>query len=98
MDVLSWLFPVFNVILFLGLAPLYEGVLRRLAARVQSRRGPPLIQPYYDLFKLLGKERIDSAGTWPFRPQGSTWQTPKAHCSKASRNELPLGAGGSPPH
>ncbi len=67
MDVLSWLFPLFNVIVFLGLAPLYEGVLRRLAARVQSRRGPPIVQPYYDLFKLLGKERVDSAKSWPFR-------------------------------
>jgi len=56
-----------NVILFLLLAPLFEGVMRRITARVQSRQGPPLVQPYYDLFKLLGKERVVSARNWAFR-------------------------------
>lgn len=56
-----------NVLLFLLLAPLFEGVMRRVIARVQSRQGPPIVQPYYDLFKLLGKERIDSAGSWAFK-------------------------------
>jgi formate hydrogenlyase subunit 4 len=56
-----------NVLLFLLLAPLYEGVMRRITARVQSRQGPPIVQPYYDLFKLLGKERINSAKTWAFK-------------------------------
>jgi formate hydrogenlyase subunit 4 len=59
--------PLINVLIFLLLAPLFEGLLRRLTARVQSRQGPPLVQPYYDLLKLLGKERLNSAGTWPFR-------------------------------
>jgi len=56
-----------NVLLFLLLAPLFEGVMRRVTARVQSRQGPPIVQPYYDLFKLLGKERINSAGNWAFK-------------------------------
>jgi formate hydrogenlyase subunit 4 len=56
-----------NVLLFLLLAPLFEGVMRRITARVQSRQGPPIVQPYYDLFKLLGKERINSAGNWAFK-------------------------------
>ncbi len=56
-----------NVLLFLLLAPLFEGVMRKITARVQSRQGPPVVQPYYDLLKLLGKERINSAGTWAFR-------------------------------
>jgi len=59
--------PLINLVLFLALAPLFEGVLRKLTAKVQSRQGPPLRQPYYDLLKLFGKERLDSAGTWPFR-------------------------------
>jgi len=33
------------------------GVDRKLTARMQNRVGPPLVQPFYDLFKLLGKER-----------------------------------------
>ncbi|MFH1676497.1 MAG: complex I subunit 1 family protein [bacterium] len=35
-----------------------NGVDRRLTARLQGRVGPPLIQPFYDIFKLLGKELI----------------------------------------
>lgn len=56
-----------NIILFLLLAPLFDGVMRKITARVQSRQGPPVVQPYYDLFKLLGKERIVSARNWAFR-------------------------------
>ncbi len=51
---------VTNTVLLLLLAPLFEGVRRKLTALVQSRRGPPLWQPYFDLLKLLGKEDIDS--------------------------------------
>jgi len=47
-----------NIAVFLGLAPLFDGVIRKLYAKVQSRKGPPVIQPYYDLIKLLGKESI----------------------------------------
>jgi formate hydrogenlyase subunit 4 len=49
-----------NVALALGLAPLFEGILRKITARIQSRQGPPLLQPYFDLLKLLGKEDIES--------------------------------------
>jgi formate hydrogenlyase subunit 4 len=49
-----------NVVLVLLLAPFFQGVQRRLTARVQSRRGPPLLQPYFDLLKLLGKEDLES--------------------------------------
>jgi formate hydrogenlyase subunit 4 len=51
---------VINVVLALGLAPLFEGILRKITARIQSRQGPPLLQPYFDLLKLLGKEDIES--------------------------------------
>jgi len=41
-------------------APIVGGILngidRRLTARLQGRVGPPLIQPFYDLFKLFGKK------------------------------------------
>ena len=51
---------IINVVLTLGLAPLFEGILRKVTARIQSRQGPPLLQPYFDLLKLLGKEDIES--------------------------------------
>jgi len=63
MDILT---AVINVVIFLALAPLFEGVVRKLYAKVQSRMGPPVVQPYLDLLKLLGKETL-SAGNWAFR-------------------------------
>jgi formate hydrogenlyase subunit 4 len=42
------------------MAPLADGVVRRVTARVQSRQGPPLAQGYWDLLKLLGKEDIET--------------------------------------
>lgn len=51
---------VLNVGLVLLMAPFCQGVLRKVTARVQSRQGPPIWQPYFDLVKLLGKEDIES--------------------------------------
>jgi formate hydrogenlyase subunit 4 len=49
-----------NVVVVLLVAPFFQGVLRKITARIQSRQGPPIMQPYYDTFKLLGKEDIES--------------------------------------
>ncbi|MDV0442117.1 NADH-quinone oxidoreductase subunit H [Methanorbis furvi] len=50
-----------GAVLFLILAPvlggLISGVDRVLTARMQSRRGPPVLQPFYDISKLWHKER-----------------------------------------
>jgi len=47
---------------FFLLAPIVGGLLagidRRITARMQSRFGPPLLQPFYDVFKLFEKETI----------------------------------------
>jgi formate hydrogenlyase subunit 4 len=64
---MSAVHSLINVLLFLLLAPLFEGVMRKTTARVQTRQGPPVLQPYYDLLKLAGKERINSAGNWAFK-------------------------------
>jgi formate hydrogenlyase subunit 4 len=55
---------VLNVATVLVVAPFCEGVLRKVTARIQSRQGPPIWQPYFDLLKLLGKEDIES-GEFP---------------------------------
>ncbi|MBO0804093.1 MAG: NADH-quinone oxidoreductase subunit H [Nocardiopsaceae bacterium] len=39
-------------------APAVTGVIARVEARMQGRRGPRLAQPYYDLAKLLRKEAL----------------------------------------
>lgn len=49
-------------ILFAIIAPvvgcLLAGVDRVVSARMQGRVGPPILQPYYDVRKLLAKERV----------------------------------------
>jgi formate hydrogenlyase subunit 4 len=49
-----------NAGIVLLVAPLCEGILRKVTARIQSRQGPPLWQPYFDLLKLLGKDDLES--------------------------------------
>jgi formate hydrogenlyase subunit 4 len=61
-----------NIVLVLALAPLFEGILRKVTAKVQSRQGPPIWQPYYDLLKLLGKEDIES-GESPAMQRFASW-------------------------
>ena len=50
-----------GAVLFLVLAPILGGLIagidRVLTARMQSRRGPPVLQPFYDISKLWHKER-----------------------------------------
>jgi ech hydrogenase subunit B len=54
--------PVYTVMLYVLGAPLVGGILygldRKLAARMQGRVGPPIIQPFYDVLKLFRKERL----------------------------------------
>lgn len=46
-------------------APGVSGVIARVEARLQGRTGPRLLQPYYDLAKLLRKEAL--------APEGASW-------------------------
>jgi formate hydrogenlyase subunit 4 len=57
-----------QMVLVLALAPLLTGVARVAKARLLRRRGPPLLQPYSDLVRLLGKQVVlaDNA-SWLFR-------------------------------
>jgi formate hydrogenlyase subunit 4 len=49
-------------------APLLVGWVRKVKARLQRRRGPPLLQPYRDLYRLLGKEAVIAENaSWLFR-------------------------------
>ena len=52
----------------LALAPLLTGYVRKLKARLVGRRGPPLLQPYRDLLRLLRKEAVLAhSASWLFR-------------------------------
>jgi NADH-quinone oxidoreductase subunit H len=50
------LYPGIVFMLFFSL--IYSGILRKLAAHMQSRIGPPIWQPILDIIKLFGKEGI----------------------------------------
>jgi formate hydrogenlyase subunit 4 len=57
-----------QMLLVLALAPLLTGYTRKLKARLLRRRGPPLLQPYRDLRRMLGKDAIVAeSASWLFR-------------------------------
>ena len=57
-----------EMLLVLLLSPLLTGFVRKVKARLLRRQGPPLIQPYRDLIRLMRKEVVlaDNA-SWLFR-------------------------------
>lgn len=58
------LIEIFQLLIFPGLVCaaligfIYEGILRKLSARMHHRVGPPIWQPLLDFLKLMLKERI----------------------------------------
>jgi len=66
--ILDVLVQLAQLILVLAIAPLLTGYIRKVKAHLLRRRGPPLLQPYRDLMKLLRKEVVlaDNA-SWLFR-------------------------------
>lgn len=63
---MSLIQTLLGTVLFAVLAPvvgcLLAGADRIVSARMQGRVGPPLLQPYYDVCKLLGKEDVSVSG------------------------------------
>jgi formate hydrogenlyase subunit 4 len=59
---------VVQMLVVLAAAPLLTGFVRQVKARLTRRRGPPLLQPYRDLARLMRKEAVlaDNA-SWLFR-------------------------------
>jgi formate hydrogenlyase subunit 4 len=57
-----------QMLLVLAAAPLLTGFVRKIKARLTRRQGPPLLQPYRDLVRLMRKEVVlaDNA-SWLFR-------------------------------
>jgi formate hydrogenlyase subunit 4 len=56
---------ILQVVTVAGAAPGVSGVIARVEARLQGRRGPRVLQPYHDLAKLLRKEAL--------APEGASW-------------------------
>lgn len=56
-----------QLLLVLGSAPLISGIVKKTKARFQRRRGASVLQPYFDLGKLLKKEVVvSSTASWLF--------------------------------
>ena len=57
-----------QMLLVLLVAPLFVGFVRKMKARLLRRQGPPLIQPYLDLVRLMRKEVVLAENaSWLFR-------------------------------
>ena len=57
-----------QMMVVLALAPLLTGFVRKVKAHLVRRQGPPLIQPYRDLLRLLRKEVVlAESASWLFR-------------------------------
>jgi formate hydrogenlyase subunit 4 len=56
-----------QVIVILLAAPLLSGVIRKMKATIQHRKGAPILQLYFDLFKLFRKDIVISeTASWIF--------------------------------
>lgn len=57
---MTTVYSVISAILYIILAPIFGALLagldRKITARMQGRQGPPLLQPLYDVQKLLKKQ------------------------------------------
>jgi formate hydrogenlyase subunit 4 len=64
----DWFELLLHLALLLLLPPLMFGIIQKTKAMFAGRRGAPLLQPYFDLVKLLRKGTVYSrTTTWVFR-------------------------------
>lgn len=68
MSLQSLLLAALQAVFVLLAAPLLSGLSRVIRAKMHSRKGPPLLQNYYDLVKLMKRQEVIPAqATWLFR-------------------------------
>lgn len=51
---------VLQILLLICLAPLLQGLIKKVKARLQNRIGPPLLQSYYEIWKDFNKQTVIS--------------------------------------
>lgn len=53
---------IISIVAYILLAPIIGGITsgidRKITARMQGRQGPPIMQPFYDVIKLMKKETV----------------------------------------
>lgn len=58
---------IVQIMLVLLIAPLINGVIRKIKSAIQHRKGAPVLQLYFDLFKLFRKDMVISqSASWIF--------------------------------
>ena len=66
--IVDFLIQAAQMLLVLALAPMLTGYVRKVKARILRRQGPPVMQPYRDLLRLLRKEAVLAHNaSWLFR-------------------------------
>lgn len=64
----AWALAVLQTLLFIFMAPLLTGWVRRVKCHMQNRAAPSLVQPYRDLAKLFRKNSVlAEQASWVFR-------------------------------
>ncbi|MDD2189962.1 MAG: NADH-quinone oxidoreductase subunit H [Eubacteriales bacterium] len=59
---------IVQIIVVIAIAPLVNGIIKKIKALSQKRKGAPILQLYYDLYKLLKKDTVVSDTTsWIFK-------------------------------
>ena len=57
---MDFIYLLLQLVSAIVVAPLFDGISRKLRAKFQSRIGPSIFQTYYDIFKLLKRGRTKS--------------------------------------
>jgi formate hydrogenlyase subunit 4 len=57
------LHEILSILIILGIAPLFAGLVNKLKAKFTGRIGAPVLQPYYELQKLFKKETINATNS-----------------------------------
>ena len=56
-----------QVFFFIAIAPLVSGIIRKVKNNIRMRKGPGILQPYYNLAKLFAKDEVVSENaSWIF--------------------------------
>lgn len=62
------LYLIVQIIVIILVAPLVNGIIKKVKALTQKRKGGPLLQMYFDLFKMLKKTAVVSeTSSWIFK-------------------------------
>ncbi|MHB1483861.1 MAG: respiratory chain complex I subunit 1 family protein [Saccharofermentanales bacterium] len=62
------IYIVFQILVFILIAPLVNGIIRKVKAFTQKRKGAPLLQMYFDIYKLMRKSVVVSdVSSWIFK-------------------------------